>query len=43
LAIEVTYIEVPGGGHSDVVAPNLPGMIEFFNAHKKSGRATSQP
>lgn len=43
LAIEVTYVEVPGGGHSDVVAPNLPGMFEFFNVHKKSGRATSQP
>ena len=43
LGIDVTYVEVPGGGHSDVVAPNLPGMFEFFNAHKKSGRATSQP
>ena len=43
LGIDVTYVEVPGGGHSDVVAPHLPGMFEFFNAHKKSGRATSQP
>jgi poly(3-hydroxybutyrate) depolymerase len=43
LGIEVTYVEVPGGGHSDVVAPHLPGMIEFFNAHKRTGRATSQP
>jgi poly(3-hydroxybutyrate) depolymerase len=43
LGIEVTYVEVPGGGHSDVVAPNLPGMFEFFNAHRKGGRATSQP
>ena len=37
LGIEVTYIEVPGGSHSGVVAPNLPGMFEFFNAHKKNG------
>jgi predicted peptidase len=43
LGIEVTYIEVPGGSHSGVVAPNLPGMFEFFNTHKKGGRNTSQP
>ena len=43
LGMTVTYIEVPGGGHSDVVAPNLPKMFEFFNAHKKTARATSQP
>jgi poly(3-hydroxybutyrate) depolymerase len=43
IGIDVTYIEVPGGSHSGVVAPNLPGMFEFFNAHRKNGRATSQP
>ena len=43
IGIDVTYIEVPGGSHSGVVAPNLPGMFEFFNTHKKSGRTTSQP
>jgi poly(3-hydroxybutyrate) depolymerase len=43
LGIDVTYVEVPGGSHSGVVAPNLPGMFEFFNAHKKGGRNTSQP
>jgi predicted peptidase len=43
LGIEVTYVEVPGGGHSDVVAPNLPAMFEFFNAHRKATRPTSQP
>jgi hypothetical protein len=43
LGIEVTYVEVPGGSHSGVVAPNLPGMFDFFDAHKKNGRATSQP
>jgi poly(3-hydroxybutyrate) depolymerase len=43
LGIDVTYVEVPGGSHSGVVPPNLPGMFEFFNTHKKGGRNTSQP
>ena len=37
LGTEFKYIEVPGGLHSDVVAPNLAGAIEFFDAHRKSG------
>ena len=32
---ELIYIEVPGGNHTSVVVPNLAGMIEFFNTHKK--------
>ncbi len=36
LGMEVKYIEVPGGGHSDVVAPNIPAVIEFFEAHRKN-------
>jgi predicted peptidase len=43
LGIEVKYIEVPGGSHGGVVAPNLGAMFEFFNAHKKGARSTSQP
>lgn len=35
LGMEVTYIEVPGGNHSDVVVPNLPKAFEFMAAHKK--------
>jgi len=35
LGIDVKYIEVPGGTHGGVVAPNLPAMFEFFNAHTK--------
>lgn len=31
----VTYVEVAGGGHSDVVVPNLPKAFEFMAAHKK--------
>jgi predicted esterase len=42
LGIEVTYIEVPGGTHGGVVAPNLAGMFDFFDAHKKGARTTSQ-
>jgi predicted peptidase len=43
LGAEVNYIEVPGGGHSDVVAPLLPAIFEFFNGHTKGIRPTSQP
>jgi len=43
LGIEVKYIEVPGGTHSGVVAPNLAGMFEFFDAHRKAAKPTSQP
>ncbi len=36
----VTYIEVAGGGHSDVVAPNLPKAFEFLASHKKAAAST---
>jgi poly(3-hydroxybutyrate) depolymerase len=42
LGTEHKYIEVPGGLHSDVVAPNLAAIVEFFNAHRKAGRTSSQ-
>lgn len=42
LGTEHKYIEVPGGLHSDVVAPNLAAIVEFFNAHSKSAKASSQ-
>jgi predicted esterase len=32
---EVTYVEVAGGGHSDVVVPNLPQAFEFMSRQKK--------
>src|SRR5262249_23064216 len=28
--------------HSDVVAPSIPAIMEFFDAHRKAPRATSQ-
>ncbi len=38
LGIEVTYIEVPGGNHGSVVAPNVPKLFDFFDAHVKRAR-----
>ena len=38
----VTYIEVPGGGHSDVVVPNLPGAFEFMAQQKGVVATTKQ-
>ena len=35
LGVPVTYIEVPGGNHSDVVVPNLPKVFEFLAAQRK--------
>ena len=43
LGVEHKYIEVPGGLHSDVVAPNIAAIIEFFDGHRKIGKPTSQP
>ena len=36
---DVTYIEVPGGSHTDVVVPNLPQAFEFMAAQKKGAAA----
>jgi poly(3-hydroxybutyrate) depolymerase len=35
LGIEHQYVEVPGGSHGSVVAPNLAGMFDFFDRHRK--------
>jgi poly(3-hydroxybutyrate) depolymerase len=42
LGVEHRYIEVPGGLHGDVVAPNIPAIVEFFDTHRKSVKPTSQ-
>jgi hypothetical protein len=36
--VDVQYIEVPGGDHSSVVAPNLEAIVGFFDAHRKGPR-----
>jgi poly(3-hydroxybutyrate) depolymerase len=38
---EVVYVEVPGGNHSNIAAPNYPAMFEFFAAHRRT--TTTQP
>ena len=43
LGVEHKYIEVPGGLHSDVVAPNIAAIIAFFDGHRKIATPTSQP
>ena len=40
LKADVTYLEVAGGSHTDVVVPNLPLAFEFMASHRK-GAATS--
>ncbi len=42
LGATVKYVEVPGGGHSDVVAPNMPAMFDFFDTQRKRVATTSQ-
>ena len=42
LGTDFVYIEVPGGLHSDVVAPNLEKVIEFFDKHTKAAKTSSQ-
>lgn len=36
LGVEHEYIEVKGGTHGDVVAPNIPRIVEFFLQHRRS-------
>ena len=35
LGVDHQYIEVPGGTHNSVVAPNLAAMFEFFGTHRR--------
>ncbi len=37
---DVTYIEVAGGNHTDIVVPNLPKAFEFLAAQKKATSAS---
>jgi predicted peptidase len=40
LGTEFTYIEVPGGSHGGVPAPNFAAIFDFFDAHKKPAHST---
>jgi predicted esterase len=42
LGVDFKYIEVPGGTHSSVVAPNLPAILDFFDIHKKNSRSANR-
>jgi predicted peptidase len=35
LGVDVKYIEVPGGSHTDVPGPNMAAIFDFFDAHRK--------
>lgn len=35
LGVEHRYVEVPGGTHGNVIAPQLQGMFDFFDTHRK--------
>jgi poly(3-hydroxybutyrate) depolymerase len=41
LGAEVKYIEVPGGGHGDVAAPNMSAIFDFFDSHRKAVKSTA--
>jgi poly(3-hydroxybutyrate) depolymerase len=40
LGIEVKYIEVPGGTHGSILAPNFAAMYEFLDTHRKTSKVT---
>jgi poly(3-hydroxybutyrate) depolymerase len=42
LGVDHVYIEVAGGGHIDVVVPNLPKVFDFFDAKRKTVSPTTQ-
>ncbi|HEX6162275.1 MAG TPA: alpha/beta fold hydrolase [Vicinamibacterales bacterium] len=42
LDADVTYVEVAGGSHTDVVVPNLPRAFEFLAAQRKERRSSNQ-
>ena len=43
LGVEHVYIEVPGGDHINIVAPNLKAVFEFFDKHPKKAARVSLP
>lgn len=41
LGAEIKYIEVRGGDHGNVVAPNFPAVFDWFDAHKRKSAAAA--
>jgi predicted esterase len=41
LGVDIKYIEVSGGNHSDVVAPAFKDIFDWFDAHKRRPKAAS--
>jgi predicted esterase len=39
LGADIKYIEVPGGGHGDVVVPAFKDIFDWFDAHKRRPQA----
>jgi predicted esterase len=42
LNASITYVEVPGGSHTDVVVPNLPQAFEFLAAQRKGAAVSTK-
>jgi hypothetical protein len=42
LGMDVTYVEVPGGGHSDVVVPHLAAAFEFLEGKRRKASRTER-
>lgn len=42
LGAPVTYLEVPGGNHTDIVVPNLPKVFEFLAAQRRADPTASR-
>jgi predicted peptidase len=42
LGVDHVYIEVPGGNHTDMVAPNMSKVFDFFDQKRKAGPTTQQ-
>ena len=37
LGVDHVYVEVPGGGHTDIAVPNLAAMFDFFRTKQRAG------
>jgi predicted esterase len=42
LGVEIKYIEVPGGDHSNIVVPAFKDIFDWFDAHKRQPKAAAK-